>query len=38
MTVTLRESDEGDIDLLMQVMNNAFDPLFGEAWNTGQCL
>jgi len=38
MNVTLRETDEGDIDLLMQVMNNAFDPLFGEAWNTGQCL
>jgi ribosomal-protein-alanine N-acetyltransferase len=38
MTVTLRESDERDIDLLMQVMDNAFDPLFGEAWNAGQCL
>jgi len=38
MNVTLRETNEGDIDLLMQVMNNAFDPLFGEAWNTGQCL
>ena len=38
MKVALRESDERDIDLLMQVMNNAFDPLFGEAWNTGQCL
>jgi len=38
MKVTLRESDERDIDQLMQVMNNAFDPLFGEAWNTGQCL
>ena len=38
MNVTLRESDERDIDLLMQVMDNAFDPLFGEAWNVGQCL
>lgn len=38
MTVTLREGDEGDIDVLMQVMTNAFDPLFGEAWNAGQCL
>jgi len=38
MNITLRESDEGDIDLLMQVMDNAFDPLFGEAWNVGQCL
>jgi ribosomal-protein-alanine N-acetyltransferase len=38
MKVTLREGDERDIDVLMQVMNNAFDPMFGEAWNTGQCL
>ncbi len=38
MSFTLREGDEGDIDALMQVMTNAFDPLFGEAWNTGQCL
>jgi len=38
MNFTLREGDEGDIDVLMQVMNSAFDPLFGEAWNAGQCL
>jgi len=38
MTFKLREGDEGDIDVLMQVMANAFDPLFGEAWNAGQCL
>lgn len=38
MTFALREGNEGDIDPLMQVMNSAFDPLFGEAWNMGQCL
>jgi ribosomal-protein-alanine N-acetyltransferase len=38
MNFALREGNEGDIDVLMQVMNSAFDPLFGEAWNAGQCL
>jgi [ribosomal protein S18]-alanine N-acetyltransferase len=38
MNFTLREGNEGDIGELMQVMENAFDPLFGEAWNAGQCL
>jgi ribosomal-protein-alanine N-acetyltransferase len=38
MKVALRDGDERDIDVLMQVMNNAFDPMFGEAWNAGQCL
>jgi ribosomal-protein-alanine N-acetyltransferase len=38
MSVTLRQGDEGDIDALMEVMTHAFDPVFGEAWNTGQCL
>jgi len=38
MNITLREGDERDIDLLMRVMTNAFDPLYGEAWNSGQCL
>jgi ribosomal-protein-alanine N-acetyltransferase len=38
MSFTLREGDEGDIGALMDVMTNAFDPAFGEAWNAGQCL
>ena len=38
MNVMLREGDEGDIGALMDVMERAFDPLFGEAWNAGQCL
>lgn len=27
-----------DIDRVMTVMAEAFDPAFGEAWNAGQCL
>lgn len=38
MNITLREGDDRDIDALMDVMTNAFDPLYGEAWNSGQCL
>lgn len=38
MTFTLREGNEGDIGPLMDVMEHAFDPVFGEAWNAGQCL
>ena len=38
MNITLREGNEGDLDALMQIMDSAFDPLFGEAWNAGQCL
>ena len=38
MNFVLREGDERDIDVLMEVMTRAFDPLFGEAWNAGQCL
>jgi ribosomal-protein-alanine N-acetyltransferase len=38
MTCTLRQGDEGDLGPLMAVMESAFDPLFGEAWNAGQCL
>ena len=34
----LREGGAGDIDALMRVMERAFDPAFGEAWNRAQCL
>jgi ribosomal-protein-alanine N-acetyltransferase len=27
-----------DIELVMTVMTDAFDPAFGEAWNADQCL
>ena len=36
--LTLREGNEGDLSALMDVMEHAFDPAFGEAWNAGQCL
>ncbi|HWI87279.1 MAG TPA: GNAT family N-acetyltransferase [Sphingomonas sp.] len=38
MKIELREGDHGDIGSLMDVMEHAFDPAFGEAWNAGQCL
>lgn len=38
MTATLREGNEGDIGAVMEVMDRAFDPAFGEAWSAGQCL
>ncbi|TZG28013.1 GNAT family N-acetyltransferase [Sphingomonas montanisoli] len=34
----ISEGTTADIDDVMAVMNNAFDPRFGEAWNAGQCL
>jgi ribosomal-protein-alanine N-acetyltransferase len=34
----LREAGAADIGALMRVMVRAFDPMFGEAWNRGQCL
>lgn len=37
-TVALREGTAADIAQLMAVMDRAFDPAFGEAWNRGQCL
>lgn len=38
MTATLREGNEGDIGAVMEVMERAFDPAYGEAWSAGQCL
>ena len=37
-TARLREGGTADIDALMRVMDRAFDPAFGEAWNRAQCL
>jgi ribosomal-protein-alanine N-acetyltransferase len=36
--IVLREGGADDIAALMRVMERAFDPAFGEAWNRGQCL
>ena len=38
MSATLREGNEGDIGAVMEVMDRAFDPAYGEAWSAGQCL
>ena len=38
MSATLREGNEGDIGAVMDVMDRAFDPAYGEAWSAGQCL
>ena len=32
------EGDAGDISAVMSVMQDAFDPRFGEAWTSAQCL
>ncbi|WP_420136518.1 GNAT family N-acetyltransferase [Sphingomonas sp.] len=38
MSALFWEGNEGDIGAIMDVMEHAFDPAFGEAWNAGQCL
>ena len=35
--VTLREGGILDLDAVMQVMDDSFDPCFGEAWTAPQC-
>jgi ribosomal-protein-alanine N-acetyltransferase len=35
--VTLREGDLLSLDDLMRVMDDSFDPAFGEAWTAPQC-
>ncbi|MFN3619943.1 GNAT family N-acetyltransferase [Sphingorhabdus sp.] len=32
------EGDAGDIAALMTIMDDAFDPAYGEAWTASQCL
>lgn len=36
--IIVNEGDAHDIASIMPVMENAFDPLFGEAWSSAQCL
>lgn len=38
MTAVLAEGTAADLDAVMQVMGEAFDPAFGEAWTRAQCL
>ena len=37
MTVEVTQEGVEAIDLIMPVMDQAFDPAFGEAWNREQC-
>jgi [ribosomal protein S18]-alanine N-acetyltransferase len=36
--ITIIQGDAHDIASIMPVMENAFDPEFGEAWTSAQCL
>ena len=36
--ITIVEGDAADIAAIMPIMNDAFDPAFGESWTTAQCL
>lgn len=36
--ITIRQGDARDIAGIMAVMNEVFDPEFGEAWTASQCL
>ena len=35
--ISLAESGPADLDAVMQVMEDSFDPRFGEAWTAPQC-
>lgn len=36
--ISIAEGDAADIASIMPVMDDAFDPLFGESWTAAQCL
>lgn len=36
--ITVSEGDAHNIPAIMPVMDDAFDPAFGESWTTAQCL
>jgi [ribosomal protein S18]-alanine N-acetyltransferase len=36
--IDIVEGDARDISAIMPIMENAFDPAFGEAWTAAQCL
>lgn len=38
MMPLVRKADVDDIGAIMEVMDQAFDPAFGEAWTREQCL
>lgn len=36
--IQIVEGNAGDISAIMTIMDDAFDPKFGEAWTAAQCL
>ena len=38
MSITVHDGAAADLDEVMAVMDEAFDPAFGEAWTRPQCL
>jgi ribosomal-protein-alanine N-acetyltransferase len=36
-SLTIQPASAADLDAVMQVMAESFDPEFGEAWTAGQC-
>ena len=36
--IRIVDGDAGDISAMMTIMDDAFDPRFGEAWTAAQCL
>jgi [ribosomal protein S18]-alanine N-acetyltransferase len=36
--VMITQGTHHDVDLIMPIMNSAFDPAFGEAWTKAQCM
>jgi ribosomal-protein-alanine N-acetyltransferase len=37
LSLTLRRANGADLDAVMQIVEQAFDPRFGEAWTRAQC-
>lgn len=37
MALEFRPGTAADLDAIVEIMNSAFDPLFGEAWTRSQC-
>jgi [ribosomal protein S18]-alanine N-acetyltransferase len=36
--ISIYEGDGRDVALIMPIMESAFDPRYGEAWSSSQCM
>jgi [ribosomal protein S18]-alanine N-acetyltransferase len=36
--IAIEDGDARDVAVVMQIMNAAFDPVYGEAWTAAQCI